>query len=376
MYAAELDASIIPFDSIYLDPNNPRFWGEKTVRDTPDLRVPDIKVQERTMEAIKKYGVEDLRVNIMRNGFLPMDRIVIRPLAGHEDKYVVVEGNRRTAALRLLRQQIDEQYIAEEGIDDDYLERLKASTDAIEVLVYRGSDTHDISWLLQGIRHISGIRDWLPAQQARLVADRIDNHGYSVTAASQQFGINSQKVARLYRTLKALQQMASDEEFQSKADNRYFSLFEEAIRDNYVREWLGWSKAENRFENIDHLRQFYSWIVPDQEAPPDVGNNRRIHDPRHIKILSKILASKNHNVLAKINQWEMPIEKAEHVLSDVPAAYDWREALDQAMSLIGAIPQGAIKAEAEQYIVCLDKLLASVTTSKAMAMAALESGGI
>ena len=56
--------------------------------------------------AIRGHGVTELQYSILRNGFLPLDRIVVRPISGSNGKYVVVEGTRRLAALRFLRQQI------------------------------------------------------------------------------------------------------------------------------------------------------------------------------------------------------------------------------------------------------------------------------
>ena len=122
--------------------------------------------QERAFESIRKHGLVELKNSILRNGFLPLDRIVVRELDGIRGKYVVIEGNRRLAALKWLRSDIDEGLVAEEGIDpdSDYLEKLAESTKEIEVLVYLGDDKNDIAWILQGIRHIGGIRDWEPAQ--------------------------------------------------------------------------------------------------------------------------------------------------------------------------------------------------------------------
>jgi len=166
MYVDQLEEQRISVENLFLDPNNPRFWTERTTKDVPDAKIPDDKVQTTTFSAINQHGVEELRDSILRNGFLPLDRIVVRPIAGHDGKYVVVEGNRRLAALKSLRQQIADDLISEENISADYLENLKESTDVLEVLVYTGTDTADIAWRLQGIRHISGIRDWQPAQRA------------------------------------------------------------------------------------------------------------------------------------------------------------------------------------------------------------------
>lgn len=369
MYASHLQEKDVLFESIYLDPNNPRFWDDRPLREVPDAKITDSNIQHRTKAAIDKFGIEELVRNILRNGFLPLDRIVVRPIAGSQDTFVVVEGNRRTRALQILQQRILDSLIDEDGIDDEYLSRLLESIRRITVLVYTGSETHDIAWVLQGVRHISGIRDWGPAQQARLIADRVENHGLSYTQVGQQFGLTPQKAGRLYRSYRALKQMFEDEEFQSKANNEYFSLFEEAIRSKDVKDWLGWDPGTNTFSNLNNLRQFYEWITPDDEGPSHSKNKRRIHDPRHIKKLGFLLAEKEHGLLAKLDQWEIPIEEAYQRASAVPSKYDWKEAIQEAGDLLSRIPQGAIKADAAAYLYEIDKLSELIGDLRKMASA-------
>jgi hypothetical protein len=369
MYANQLQEKTIAFNNIFLDPNNPRFWDDRPSREYPDTKIMDEAVQQKARSAIDKFGVDELYLNMLQNGFLPLDRIVVRPIKDVADRYVVVEGNRRTRALQKLRKRIEDGIVDEDGIDEDYLSSLYDSTKSIKVLVYDGSDTHDISWILQGIRHISGIKDWGPAQQARLVADRVDNHGLSFTQAGQQFGISPQKVGRLYRTFKALRQMSQDDEFQTRADNRYFSLFEEAIRSKDVRNWLGWDQSTNQFMNGDNLHRFYDWISPDEEAPDTVDNNRRIHDPRQIKRLGYVIAQNEDGLLSKLDQWEITIDQAYDRASAMPNQYDWKEALEEAADIVSRIPQGAIQEDVTGYLEALDALAEVVTQSRKMASA-------
>ena len=102
----------------------------------------------------------------------------------------------------------------------------------------------------------AGIRPWQPAQRARLVADQIESKGLSFSEAGQKFGLSAQAVGRLYRAYKALEQMRQDDDFQGKALNEYFSLFEEAIRNRQTRDWLGWRDELTQFENTSNLKQF------------------------------------------------------------------------------------------------------------------------
>lgn len=356
MYNDQLEHKTLPIDSLFLDPNNPRFWSEQTLKmaEVPDPKIPDATHQERALTRIENsHGLEELSNSILRNGFLPLDRIVVRELDGAPGKFVAIEGNRRLAALKTLREKIDLQTVSETGISEEYLSDLKARTDAIEVLVYKGAEKRDVAWILQGIRHIGGIRDWMPAQQGKLVADQIDKEGLSFSEAGQRFGLTAQAVGKRYRSYKALQQMREDEDFQSKAENKYYSLFEEAIRDKDVKAWLGWDDEVKRFKNTDNLKQFYAWICPDDDRE---GSERRIHDPRHISSLGRLLAAKQDALLEKVDKHEISLSAAAQKLSDDDYRYDWKSAFKKIEALLGDIPNSAIDKDAGEILTALGEL--------------------
>lgn len=369
MYADDLKEVGLDFDNIYLDPNNPRFWSEASSRDVSDRKIVDSKVQDQSLARMAKYGISELKDSILRNGFLPLDRIVVRPIEGDEGNYVVVEGNRRVSALKLLRQQIDDDLIDEDGIDDDYLQQLKESTNNLEVLVYSGSETHDIAWLLQGVRHIGGIREWQPAQRAKLIADQIESLGMGFKQAGQQFGLSAQAVGRLYRSYKALEQMRNDDEFQDLAKNEYFSLFEEAVRRPSMKEWLGWSEPEKCFKNTENLHTFYAWISPD---PEDADQRRRIHDPKQIKLVSELVASKDKKILTKIDDHELSVGAAYERLNNMPSDFDWEDAISKASELLSSIPMEAVKDNPMKYIKKVNELMKNLELSLKMAEVAKE----
>ncbi|MFT4177407.1 MAG: ParB N-terminal domain-containing protein [Luteolibacter sp.] len=375
MYNDQLEEITVSVTDLYLDPNNPRFWSEQTRSsgDVADLKVPEDIHQTRAMERIKSHGLEELRNSMLRNGFLPLDRIVVRELAGCPGKYIVIEGNRRLAALKALREAIQLGTVSEEGITDEYLDNLFKRTDTIEVLVYRGDETKDIAWILQGIRHIGGIRDWMPAQQGKLVADQIDREGLSLTEAGQRFGLSAQAVGRRYRSYKALEQMRKDSEFQSQAENKYYSLFEEAIRQKEVKKWLGWSDQESRFTEPENLKQFYAWITPDEEHEDKL---RRIHDPRQIQYLGKLLSSKQDSLLDQIDRHEIEIEAAHQKLKDVDFKFDWRTALLKAEELINDIPGSSFAENPEEVIANLDRIMKKIEKLSSMAVAVIEKNGV
>ena len=370
MYTDQLREIELEFNQIYLDPNNPRFWTQKTRQDHPDSKIPDEKVQDRAFDDINEHGIRELRDSILRNGFLPLDRIVVRRIASHDNKYVIVEGNRRFAALKSIRDEIDEGTVNEDGITEDYLDKILADTNSLKVLLYQGTETHDISWLLQGIRHISGIRPWSPAQRARLVAEQIEEKQLGFRAAGQTFGLSAQAVGRLYRAYKALEQMRNHEEFSVRAKNDYFTLFEETIRNRDVREWLGWNNQALKFENENRLVQFYGWISPDEEH----DNERRIHDPRQIKDLGFLISGGHHTLITKIDSYEITIEKARGQIEGMQSVSDWKSKIEEARRLIAELPQEAMFEDPGGFRDALVTIERQIKNRKEVVMMAINSG--
>ena len=108
-YPSLLKSIEVNLDQLLLDPNNPRFAEfEENSNPVPEIRFAEDRVQRDTYEHMKDFGLIELRDNIRSVGYLPMDRIVIREWIGNKTinnekpKYVVIEGNRRVAALQWL----------------------------------------------------------------------------------------------------------------------------------------------------------------------------------------------------------------------------------------------------------------------------------
>lgn len=364
MYMEELKCEKVLVENIYLDPNNPRFWTQSDRGVISDKNIIDEKKQLKAKQEIDKHGIEDLYNSILRNGFLLLDRIVVRPIAGEENKYVVVEGNRRFRSLTKLRNDIENDEVSGEDLNVSVLNTLYKQTSEIEVLIYNGNGKDDISWMLQGIRHISGIRAWEPAQRAKLVAQQVDSENKKLGVVGQQFGLSAQATGRLYRTYKALSQMREDEEFSAKARNDYFSLFEAVIKSSTMKEWLSWSENDRCFKNISNLKRFYAWITPDEENE----NKRKINDPKQIKDISYLIENKYNSLLS---DFELNILSIEEALlksnENTPKPKDWRKIVDTTVTLLNGLPQSALVDDADEFIEELNKLLEIINKRKDMA---------
>lgn len=341
MYNDMLAPKMVRLDQIHLDPNNPRFWSRRRQL-IPDRRISDEEIQTRTFNEMSeaKYSVVQLRDSILQNGFLPLDRIVVRPLDDNDEQYVAVEGNRRITALKQIIRDFKNDMISEDDVSYEQQKRVVDKIESIEVLIYRGTDTREISWLLQGIRHIGGIKNWEPAQQARLLAEQIDNHGFKPSQAGQMFGLTSRQVGRLYRAFKGLEQMRADEEWRDKASNDMFSLFDEAHRNKAVRAWLDWDETDKIYRNQENARTFFKWISKNDDT-----GERILHDPKHVSILDALLRRDEDDLINRLDRYEIKIADAERMIENIPPAGDWERRVSQVVTILDGINTTLIRVD-------------------------------
>lgn len=295
MAAPAYEEDTIPVSQLLLDPNNFRFQDEDGwVRADPD-RFAEPSVQERAAKRIRGEGLVELKNSIISNGFLPVERLVVR-LYKHTqgdspDLYLVLEGNRRLAALQWIKQDHD----AGAKIPENVVDVL----DAVPVIVIKSEDDVGTYLAIMGIRHVGGIKQWGGYQRAKLVADLRDLHGYDTTEVADRLGMTKHEVNRRYRALKALQQMQEDEEFADYASSSMYPIFHEAVSLPIVRSWLAWDDGGMAFENEENLHQFYALITPSHEndedesldtgTPPKITNYSQVRELR--SILSKAEAT-------------------------------------------------------------------------------------
>jgi len=277
----------VGLDQLLLDPNNPRFseLGEQ-LGAIPESRFADARVQASTFEKMKvgMFDVVELRDTIKSLGFLPMDRIVIRKWSGGKEnpggqRYVVVEGNRRTTALKWLVELHD---VGKESFSADQLANFKT----LECLLLDDAVAPaSATLILPGLRHVSGVKEWGAYQKAKAV-HALRKSGLNAQEAAQSFGLSTRTANSAYRCFLALEQMKGDEEFGDYAEPKMYTYFEEVLRRPNVRAWLEWSDEHEQFDNFERLHEFYSWMVPNAED----GQPAKLPESRSVRDLSQIIS--------------------------------------------------------------------------------------
>lgn len=264
---AKLAPIAVSLTDLIFDPLNPRLVDIKERPPIiPEVRFDEDKIQGRLDTKLLRgeFEVDRLVDNIRQNGYLKTDRIIVRTWRGQATKYVIVEGNRRICALKKI---VHDHDTGKHSID----EALYAEISKIEVLLLDETNLDEKERLeaikvLQGIRHLSGTKQWGPYQQADVIAELRAN-GRSPADAAATMGISTQAANKLWRAHSALQTMSQHKDFGPKVTCDQFSFFVEAMRPA-IREWLGWDTAKEAFTNQANLEIFYELITEAEPGKP------------------------------------------------------------------------------------------------------------
>lgn len=269
-------ATTVQLEDLLLDPNNFRFRQPGQTTDVSEARISEEKVQANALERIKADGVAELKRSISENGFVPVERIVVRALPliveGDRQKYVAVEGNRRTAALKLLEQ--------DNAGGVDLSESLIRDFSAVPVLLATDA-TNDDLLAIMGIRHVGGPKGWGGYQSALLVYQLLEGANLTAREVASRLSLTVNEVNRRHRAFSALTQMINDEEFGESVNPEMYPIFHEAVGQPTVREWLGWSQPDRVFSNVGNRELFYTWLVG-VDTDPKIRSYIEVRELRQI----------------------------------------------------------------------------------------------
>ena len=319
----------LSLDQLLLDPNNYRLQDQADfVVCAPDRFHID-RVQAGTLQRMREESIRPLRDSIVSNGFLEIERIVVAPYEHADGKYLVIEGNRRVAALR----QIRDEYNAGVDIPQTVVDRFEA----VPCLVAddEGQDAY-FREAIMGIRHVGGIKEWGGYQSAKLIADLHDQHDLDSTMISQRLGLSVLEVNRRYRAYKALQQMQDDEAFSDYAGAKLYPIFHEAVSLPIVRDWLGWDQNTFSFEDDANRESFYQLITPCQNDAEDGDDAPKISTYSEVRQLRDILP--NNEAKASLLQLHQPFVDALTIANRNEISRRWRNEVGEATTALQNIP--------------------------------------
>ncbi len=343
----KLQSRVVPIEHLYLDPNNPRFMGVESENVTPKDKYTNPRVQQRALQNMKNYGIEDLRDNIEEVGFLPIDKMVFAEIEGSPNKYYAIEGNRRLAAIKWLLQEREAEGVV---LKPEILDSIKN----VEVyILVDASDLQRAQNLIQGIRHMAGVRDWRPYQKAKVYNELI-LEGKTANEIAKMFGTNAQTVMRYYRGFLACQELRSDDTYSQYWNVELFRMFDEVMRRPRLRiDWLGWEDNVKKFQNVTELEYFYKWIIYEPET-----RERKIPGANYMKDVDEIVS--NPSALEYLKNEGSTLASALAMVKEKPEI-SWISRIENAISTLREIQVADLEKLSSEYEAKLVELQRGIT---------------
>ena len=331
-----------PLTSLLLDPNNFRFRKPGPVVDVAESRLHEDTVQSKALDRIKTDGLTELKRSIAENGFVPVERIVVRQIGptsqNEQPMFVAVEGNRRTAALKLLQQDYAGGVDLPQSVVDVF--------SAVPVLVATDASAEDLLAIM-GIRHVGGPKEWGGYQSALLVYQLIENEGSSSREVASRLSLTVNEVNRRHRAFAALTQMIEDQEFGESVTPEMYPIFHEAVGQPTIREWLSWDPKELVFANETNRELLYTWVVGGDGEP-------KINGYREMRDLKQIL--ENQDALTALKDDDQTFADALAIVKSDAKAVRWLPNVRAALSSLDEMGPDTIENLGKDELDLLNKL--------------------
>lgn len=251
-------------NDLRFDHANPRLAEYGIVEKTTDSEILEI-----LWDAM---DVQELVQSIAASGFFPHESLIVTEEKG---KMIVIEGNRRLAALKVLLnpEMAAERNLAIPEISDEARKKLET----VPALL---SD-RESSWRFLGFKHVNGPAKWTSYAKAVYIANVHKKYGISLAEMAEQIGDRHNTVQRMYRGLMVLEQ-AERERVYNREKRFYqrlaFSHLYTGLDLSGISEFLQIAPKESETdspvpdERIQELGELCTWLYGNkrEKIPPVV----------------------------------------------------------------------------------------------------------
>jgi len=199
-----------------------------------------------------------------------------------KDKFIVVEGNRRLAALKLLLRPGLRHLSKRKEFWDDLSKKMKYDISEVPVVVHQNRE--ELTTFL-GYRHIVSTIPWEPLPKARFVAELVEKRG-SFEEAHLEIGMKKPIVRANYIAYRALQQ-ASRSHIDVSNVEEDFSVFYRVLGNASLAKYIGLKKKDwsiRKFRNpipnnkISKLAEIIGYVhgIPSEDLRPALPESRHL----------------------------------------------------------------------------------------------------
>ncbi len=261
----------IPIGQLSLDPDNPRL-ASVTLNN---------KLKEDDLAAIlwREMDVKEVALSIAANGFFEEEVLFVVPenpkiKSGPKAKFIVVEGNRRFTAVKVL---LNKKLRTDLNIFDlpELSEKIRKSLLELPVSIYNNKEE---LWEYFGLRHINGAKPWDAFSKAKYVADVFEVYGIPIDKIAQKIGDENSLIRKLYRGYTILRQAeANGFNKEDRIKNRfYFSHLYTATDQIEFQKFLAIDPDKSLKKNpvgakkLKELNELMTWLYGNKSTntPP------------------------------------------------------------------------------------------------------------
>lgn len=238
---------------LWFDIKNPRLFGLGLGKNPTG---PEI-----IKELWDKMDVNELVLSIAASGFFPHEPLIV---SKEEEKHVVIEGNRRLAAVRILLDPKIAKKIGAKSLPP-VKQDLKEGLKELPIILKSRRET----WRYLGFKHVNGPAKWSSYAKSQYIAEVHRNFGFSLTEIANQIGDTHNTVRRLFRGLMVIEQAESMRVFDR--DDRWrphfsFSHLYTGINYDGIGAFIGLKQEDEEPENPvpdqkkEELRELCLWL--------------------------------------------------------------------------------------------------------------------
>lgn len=270
----------IPLDKLDLDPQNPRL-PEEIAGDTLGM-----------VEYLVEHGVlHELGYSFLDNGFFEAERLIVIKSTSSPERYTVVEGNRRLAALQCLHGYYPERAIVDFEPTTHQLERL------VEIPCLVASDRRDVESYLAH-RHIGGMKTWSPEARARFLRGMVEEEKLrdatnAFRNVGRRIGSNATGVRNSYNAIAIVRYATEELGIQTgQLQHQRFGVWLRAMNSSDIRSYIGFGNPNTPLETdtgLAALDQVRLREVVEDFTPSHGSKRALLQDSRWITDYGRIL---------------------------------------------------------------------------------------
>lgn len=330
-----------------LDPHNPRIallLEDPSILKTT-VNISSEAVQKAVLNVLKRpeFELHKLIASIRQKGFSPDGSQMIVKRVG--DHYQVLEGNRRTAAIRTL--------LGEPSLMSASVQESVRSIDVQEFTFLgarNGISERDVIEMILGQIHISGKLSWGAMERADYIyqsfcrladakAGELWTFGYDVNTASrvaETFDSSTKDVRKsimIARNYMLLRTIGAD------VNPQHYTLIDLATATRSVRESV--------FELSDEYFHF-SEKGAEKFARLCVEDDRIIRNPNDFRVFAKVAASGDGDFLKSVVSGSQSLEEADERLGRDANREKFERQVRRALEIVSDLPLDSFRGNQEE----------------------------